>query len=136
VELYELKPIMRPSRRHRKVIFGSARASLHAKAYVFDRRQAVIGSLNLDPRSVYLNTEMALVIDSPVLAGEIADAFDELVDPEYSYRVELDAASPAGLKWSAREDGRAVGFRLDPQASRWRRLAVTVLGWLPIEDQL
>ncbi|MCM3050602.1 phospholipase D-like domain-containing protein, partial [Bacillus safensis] len=60
VELYEFKsqPDQQPAR-----LFGSrSRASLHAKAYVIDRQILVIGSLNLDPRSAYLNTELALVI--------------------------------------------------------------------------
>ena len=50
----------------------SSRASLHAKTYVIDRKILVIGSMNLDPRSANLNTELALVIHSPALAGQVA----------------------------------------------------------------
>jgi putative cardiolipin synthase len=136
IELYELKPIVPTGRRRKKrIILGSARASLHAKIFVFDRRHVVVGSMNLDPRSVYLNTESALLMDSEPIAGEIAESFDELIDPDYSYRVEL-AASGKGLRWSARDAGGPVVLRHDPQASIWRRLAVRMLGWLPIESQL
>ena len=41
---------------------------LHAKYMVIDRRFTFVGSLNLDPRSIYINTEMGMIIDSPKLA--------------------------------------------------------------------
>lgn len=136
IELYEFRPILPVRRKSRRVVFGSARASLHAKTYVFDRERAIIGSLNLDPRSIYLNTELALDVDSSRLAGEIAGDFEELVLPEYSYRVEADPRTAQGLVWTSREGGRRVVLRSDPQASVWRRLAVRLLRLLPIEDQL
>lgn len=136
VELYELKPIVPAGRRRkRKVVFGSARASLHSKTYVFDRRQVVIGSMNLDPRSMYLNTELGLMIESEALGADIAGSFDELVDPEYSYRVEL-AGSSGRLTWTAEVRGVKAVYTHDPEASIWRRLAVKILGLLPIERQL
>ena len=33
---------------------------------IVDRRVAFVGTLNLDPRSIRLNTEVGVVIDSPV----------------------------------------------------------------------
>src|SRR5690606_39065564 len=52
VELYELKAhgSVNPS------LFGSSGASLHTKAYVADGRHGFVGSFNLDPRSMNLNT--------------------------------------------------------------------------------
>jgi len=136
IELYELKPIVPTGgRRRRKIMFGSARASLHAKTFVFDRRRVVIGSMNLDPRSVYLNTELGLTIESAVLACEIAESFDELVDRDYSYKVELE--SPSGrLRWLSNEGGQTIMHDREPLVSLWRRLAARILGWLPIERQL
>ncbi|KAF1026796.1 MAG: Cardiolipin synthase C [Burkholderia plantarii] len=67
VELYEFRAEQPAGTQWR--MFGSrSRASLHAKAYVVDRSTLVIGSLNLDPRSAFLNTELALVIRSPQLS--------------------------------------------------------------------
>jgi phosphatidylserine/phosphatidylglycerophosphate/cardiolipin synthase-like enzyme len=37
---------------------------LHTKAMVIDRERAFIGSMNLDPRSEILNSEMGVIIDS------------------------------------------------------------------------
>lgn len=136
VELFELKPIVPAGRRRkRRIMFGSARASLHAKTYVFDRRRIVIGSMNLDPRSMYLNTELGLMIESEKLAGDVAESFDELAQADYSYRVEL-AGESAGLRWTAEENGAMVIYNHDPQASIWRRLAVKILDLFPIERQL
>ena len=44
---------------------------LHVKAMVVDRERAYIGSMNLDPRSARINSEMGVVIESPGLAEEI-----------------------------------------------------------------
>ena len=46
-------------------------AGLHTKAAVIDGRFVFIGSMNLDPRSAQINTEMGAVIDSVDLAQEL-----------------------------------------------------------------
>lgn len=45
---------------------------LHAKTAVFDREIVYIGSMNLNLRSAYLNTEAAMVINSDVLADQLS----------------------------------------------------------------
>jgi cardiolipin synthase A/B len=45
---------------------------LHAKAIIFDDRLAVIGSANMDMRSLFLNYEVALFVASPTQVAEIA----------------------------------------------------------------
>jgi putative cardiolipin synthase len=42
---------------------------LHAKTAVFDRKITFVGSFNLDPRSVNLNTEMGLLVVSDALGN-------------------------------------------------------------------
>jgi putative cardiolipin synthase len=44
---------------------------LHTKAAVIDGRYSFIGSMNLDPRSANINTEMGAIIDSPGLAADL-----------------------------------------------------------------
>ena len=46
---------------------------LHAKAVVVDDQIAVLGSANMDMRSLFLNYEVALYISSPVDVGIVAD---------------------------------------------------------------
>ncbi len=43
--------------------------SLHSKVAVIDGRWLIVGSFNIDPRSEHLNSELAVLIDSPELAS-------------------------------------------------------------------
>jgi cardiolipin synthase A/B len=45
---------------------------LHAKAVLFDDRLAVIGSANMDMRSLFLNFEVALFVHSPEQVSQVA----------------------------------------------------------------
>jgi putative cardiolipin synthase len=98
VELHEL----RPDATIRKTIADtppveSEALGLHTKAIVVDRKRVFIGSMNLDPRSFQLNSEMGVVIESPDLAEKLAAVMDRGMLPENSWRVELD---PKGdLRW-------------------------------------
>ena len=68
---------------------GESSASLHAKTFAVDGRRLFVGSFNFDERSALLNTEMGLLIDSPVLAANlVSQAFDEEV-PRRAYEVRL-----------------------------------------------
>jgi putative cardiolipin synthase len=81
VELYELnKQLSRRQRKEKKGVGGSSKASLHAKSFVFDRRQVFIGSLNLDPRALLQNTEIGVVIDQPDIAEGMGAWFDQSIE--------------------------------------------------------
>jgi len=136
VDLYEFKPL--PGEKPHKTLFGSSsRASLHAKTYIIDRRDVIIGSFNLDPRSVQLNTEIALVIHSPVLAEQVAVLFEKAIQPASSFHVQLESASPgAGLIWKTTEDHKEVIYHNDPQAGLWRNVEVWALSVLRLDKQL
>jgi phosphatidylserine/phosphatidylglycerophosphate/cardiolipin synthase-like enzyme len=49
---------------------------LHSKSAVFDERWLVVGSFNLDPRSEFLNTETAVIVDDPDAARVASAAMD------------------------------------------------------------
>ena len=126
VELYEIKPSLVEASEQERKLFGSSGASLHAKSFVFDRRQLFVGSLNLDPRSLYLNTELGILVDSPELAKELARQFEGLVQPAYSYHLALD--KPDGdLVWISEENGREVRYTRDPEVGFWRRFSTWFL---------
>jgi putative cardiolipin synthase len=145
VELYEFKPQQDSPR---PGLFGSrSRASLHAKAYIIDKRTLVIGSLNLDPRSAHLNTELALVIDSSVIAEQAVRLFDAATSPNVSYRVTLatpaerallrNSATPQSqLVWRAEDDGLLHTYNLDPHAGFYRNLLTGLCLMLPLDNQL
>ncbi|SES32674.1 phospholipase D-like domain-containing protein [Salipaludibacillus aurantiacus] len=56
--------------------------SIHGKSYMIDDRISMIGSFNLDPRSVYLSTESMIVVDSEEVAMELRDHVDKLMTHE------------------------------------------------------
>ncbi len=117
---------------------GSSRASLHAKTFIFDRRVVFVGSLNLDPRSTDLNTEIGVLIDSRELAADLIAGSDAHID-EVTYRLELappGASASTSIEWVAYEDGREVRFDAEPDAGLLKRLGVWFLSLLPIESQL
>ena len=145
-ELYEFKP-SQPQRVPLGLVGSHSRASLHAKAYVIDDETLVIGSLNLDPRSASLNTELALTIDSPPLAHEVAGLFALATSPQVSYRVTLVtpaeraqlAGTPAAasqLVWTDEEDGVVRAYNLDPHAGFYRNVLTGLFLLLPLGDQL
>ncbi|MCD9030181.1 phospholipase D family protein [Luteimonas sp. Y-2-2-4F] len=115
-------------------LFGSSGASLHTKAYVVDDRRGFVGSFNMDPRSIDLNTEMGVFFDDPALGAAVRDIYLELSSPELSYYVFLDGRDR--LRWldAAAEPPQVLGN--EPEASRWQRFLVWAMAWLPIESQL
>jgi putative cardiolipin synthase len=114
--------------------YGSVDASVHAKAFVIDRQRVFIGSLNLDPRSVAINTEVGVLIDSPELATSVAGSMTRLMSPEWSYR--LAVSSDGDLIWIGHDaDGREIRFTTDPDTSWWDRFKAGFLGLLPLESQ-
>ena len=72
---------------------------------VVDRRYVVVGSYNLDPRSADINTELALLVDSPEFAEMVAEFFEDGIKPENSYRVTLEQGR---LRWTSSGDGGTV----------------------------
>ena len=87
VEIYELRPDSTMERlRWSGLSSSKSRAGLHAKAMVVDRRYVVVGSYNLDPRSADINTELALLVDSPAFAELVAEFFDDVCLPRSAAR--------------------------------------------------
>ena len=115
-------------------LLGSSGASLHTKAFVVDARRGFIGSFNLDPRSVALNTEMGILFDHPGLGAALQAEYEHLATPAFSYQVQTDANG--ALRWRDAATDPPQLLTHEPDASPWRRLTARVLGWLPIESQL
>jgi putative cardiolipin synthase len=63
---------------------------LHGKAVVVDGRWAFVGTPNLDPRSLELNAESGIVVDSPELASLLKALILEATLPENAWHVTLD----------------------------------------------
>ena len=103
---------------------------LHAKVMVFDDERVFIGSANLDPRSLRLNTEMGLVIASRGLNAELR----QILEPDFSlgnaWRVQLDERGE--MLWVS--DSAVLDHQPDP--SFMRRIEDWFLSKLPIENEM
>ncbi len=138
VKLYELRPeaIAVAAEKQKRRMLGS-RASLHAKTFMVDRRAIFIGSLNLDPRSVQLNTEIGVVCENAAMVEVLADGIEGTLD-RIAWRVELrpGASGSPHLAWIENGPGGEVVRDQEPEVSVWRRMAVWFIGLLPVESQL
>jgi putative cardiolipin synthase len=114
-------------------LFGSSRASLHAKAFVMDRKQVFIGSFNLDPRSDRENTEIGIVFDSSKLGTVMAEAFDDIVR-RAAYRLTLDEQGK--VLWHDDAASGETASSVEPETTWFQRFSVSALRLLPIESQL
>ena len=96
VQLWEFKPYIQRSRRTwYEVMTGNIipaknknNSSLHAKFFAVDGK-VFIGSFNLDPRSVYLNTEVGLIVESEHLEQFIDQRLDQYL-PQIAYELKLN----------------------------------------------
>ena len=104
--------------------------SMHIKAIVGDRKRCYIGSLNLDPRAIEINTENGLYIESEELAEEMARLFDRMLAPENAWRVYLNEDNH--LRWES--SSGTTSFQ--PARSFGQRIADFFFRLLPIESQL
>lgn len=109
---------------------GSSRASLHAKLMMIDENKLFVGSMNWDPRSAELNTEMAVVIEQPEYVQKQQSVLPEQLK-ENAYQIVL---KDGDIAWLDLETGEV--FDSEPEASVWRKMGAWFSGILPIEDQL
>ena len=117
----------------RRWIAGSMRASLHAKTSQVDRERVYVGSFNFNPRSMEINTEMGLVIESPFLAIDMAQEFERGAK-QASYEVKLNAQDQ--LVWiepPADGQGPPRVMQTEPGTTLLQRVLLHMLSWLPIE---
>lgn len=132
VKLWELKPsdLMAIKRKAGRKVTGSSQASLHAKTMTFDDERIFVGTMNLDPRSLDLNTEMGVLIESEKLSRFLAHWVDTQM-PEYAWKVALKDDDLVWLDTVSNEQ-----FDEEPQTSSWQRFQVWFISLFPIEDEL
>lgn len=129
IGLWELQSMAAKQERPNTFISESV-ASLHAKSFVFDRYKLFVGSINIDPRSITLNTEAGVMVYQKELAERMADLFQRWTAEDYAF--ELRLGDNDQLEWYA--EGEV--WTREPEAGRVRRFMSWMLNWLPIEDQL
>jgi len=132
VRLYELKPTAATEAQAKRDGFEpKGSAGLHAKTFAVDGARIFVGSFNMDQRSMHLNTEMGVVLDSPALAQALGQTFDRTI-PEVAYEVRLDSDGRTPY-WIERTANGEVRHDTEPATTAWQRMGVEVLSILPIE---
>jgi len=143
IELYEVRPI--PGKPDTQGSGGSlsnpsgGQFALHAKVFVLDRRQVFIGSMNFDRRSLRLNTELGLLIDSPELARQVIARFNAIAQPANTYIPTLASADASGkqtLIWRTEEGGKPVELKSEPMGDLMKGVKTDLLTLLPLDDLL
>jgi cardiolipin synthase C len=139
IEMYEVRPDADSRRLYSRGAVDGGRLGLHAKVAVFDRGVVYIGSFNLDPRSMFLNTEVALLVYSPALAQQMLELLERDLRPENAWRLALDRRADGRkprVVWVTRDADQEVRYDRAPQTGFWRRLGARIYGVLPIRGQL
>jgi putative cardiolipin synthase len=132
VELWETSPEPDAESKPKSGI-GYSRSSLHAKLYIVDRRYIYVGSLNWGPRSLNLNTELGIVVDSAPLAEQMTEQLNNYM-PRRAYRLHLN--DRGNLEWLNDTPVGPPIYTREPETGFWRRFSVAFLKLLPIEGQL
>jgi putative cardiolipin synthase len=102
---------------------------LHTKAVVVDGQRVFIGSPNIDPRSMVLNTEIGVLADSVELAQRLGALLERDMAPENSWRVTLD--EDGWLEWSS----GATCVQRQPAKNFRQRAVEFLLNLLPLKKQ-
>lgn len=137
IELFELRPDAAACQRlvavSRACDHGPA-FSLHSKTMVLDRSVVYVGSFNFNLRSTYLNSETALIVESPELAERVAASMEELLRPDSSWQVRRREGG--GLEWVTQVDGREERETREPMTSFGRRFSSGFYRLFPLEKYL
>ena len=133
---------MRPDAAEERALFTAQQLEendmsfgLHAKTMVFDRRITFVGSFNLDPRSVDLNSEMGLLVESESLANAVADSIERDIAAGNSWQVILN--DDGAQEWITVEDG-VVTFvsQEEPMTTAVQRAEADALEVVPDASQM
>jgi len=103
---------------------------LHAKILILDDDTAFVGSANLDPRSLRINTEMGLLIDSPSLNQALRRSLEPDFSPRNAWHLRRN--DEGRMTWIS--DDEVVQHQ--PTHSYMRRIEDWFLTLLPIEDEM
>jgi putative cardiolipin synthase len=124
VDLYELSPT-RIRHNERLALPGMSIGRLHAKTAVIDQSTVYIGSMNLDPRSESLNTELGMLAECPELAREVIRVIS-ISKLQSSYRLRF-APGGESLQWLATDDQGEVVLSEEPEVTPLMRLETMFL---------
>jgi putative cardiolipin synthase len=102
---------------------------LHSKAIVVDDRFSFVGSPNIDPRSLRINTEIGFFVDGRDLAERVTALIERDISPEAAWRVYFDERGR--LRWAS----SAGVLKNQPALGLMQRVAAFFINLLPLKSQ-
>jgi putative cardiolipin synthase len=130
VDLHEVRALAKDRSLYMVPPVDDKHLGLHAKAILFDEDLSFVGSANLDPRSLNINTEMGLLVRSRELNRQLRDALGIDFDTRNAWRLE---ESPDGtVKWVG--DDQVLSEQ--PAESPLQRIEDWFFSTLPIRDKM
>lgn len=129
-EVHEIRVLAEDRARYMDHPVGDKHLGLHAKLMLIDWDVSIVGSSNLDPRSLNLNTEMGLLIKSPSFNSHLRDLLKIDFLQRNAWYLKLD--DQGRTNWIA---GDLILTR-QPAESFLQRLEDWLIGMLPIEGEL
>ena len=93
-----------------------------------------IGSFNWDPRSVSINTEMGILIDSPAFTKSMSATLSEVLLAEtFAVRLEEDNR----ISWTETDENKSqTVYHYEPTGSSWDHFMAGIYALLPIGSHL
>mgnify|MGYP001547877250 CR=1 FL=1 len=90
--------------------------------------------MNFDYRSAVLNTELGLIINSPVMAQQLDNLADAASGSTYQLRLSADGQN---IEWVEDEgDGKTKMYHEPPETTAWQHFMFHVLSPFVPEEQL
>ncbi|MGF6348392.1 phospholipase D family protein [Variovorax sp. W2I14] len=130
VVIYEISPSLSVKRR-KLGVFGHRTGALHMKNAILDHKEVFLGSMNLDPRSARLNTELGIIIQSEEMARQL----ESFADAGSGYTLRL-GADGQGIEWVEEDDGKQTVYDVPPETTAWQRLRLRLLAPFIPEQEL
>jgi putative cardiolipin synthase len=133
VDLYELSSNRLKLDHTLKGLLGTSTGRLHAKLGFIDHNIVLVGSMNIDPRSSSINTEIGVRVVSPQLNDMVLAAFkvDSLAGVYQVVR-----GPNGGIHWVAVDGDNKEDLDTDPDTSFWLRARLLILSLFVPEGEL
>lgn len=106
---------------------------LHTKLVIIDEERVFVGSLNMDPRSIKLNSELGVFVHNKAFAEQTLTQLDDAVKL-YTYKLELTDKNE--LSWRYRGTQPLSQTYTEPGATLGKLIVIGITSLLSIELQL
>ena len=107
--------------------------TMHTKLALIDGRDIFVGSLNFDPRSIKINTELGIFLSDPEAGGKLRAALENVL-PEIAWKLGIDGKGR--LTWTYAHGEKTELRYTDPDAGAWAKLQAGIARILPVEELL